>query len=75
MTDPNKPFVPSTDHLDAAGPPPATPETAVQPLSPETEAAFNARAEEAAIQADVRAKFATLFAGLGEAAARKILGL
>jgi hypothetical protein len=75
VTDPNKPFLPSTANLDAAGPPPETPETTVQPLSPETVAAFNARAEEAAIRSDIRIGLMNLLGTVGDLAARKLLAL
>lgn len=67
-------FQPSTGHLDEAGPPTTTPETGVRPLSAETRAAFDARAEEAAINVDLREQLLKIFGTIGEAAARKFLG-
>jgi hypothetical protein len=75
MPDESKPFEPSTGNLDGVGAPPATPVTGVVPLSPETVAAFNARAEEAAIRADIRVRLIEILGTIGEAAARKFLGL
>lgn len=68
-------FEPSTGALDAAGPPPLTPETAVQPLSNEVVATFNARADETALRQDLRSQLFKILGTLGEAAARKFLGL
>jgi hypothetical protein len=47
-------FNPSTGHLDDIGAPPVPGETQVQPVSAETLAAFDARATEANISADIR---------------------
>ncbi len=73
-TDP-QPFEPSTGNLDRVGPPPETPETAVTPLADKTVAAFEARATEAAIQADLRVQGLAFLRAIGEPAARAILGL
>jgi len=73
MTDPT--FEPSTSHQDTVGPPNSTPDTAVQALSPETVAVFQARATEAAIQSDLRERFMDLLQIVGNVAAQKLLGL
>ncbi len=69
------PFEPSTENLQRLGPPPETAETRVQALAPETVAAFEARATEAAIRADLRTHLLDILAGMGDVAARKLLGL
>ena len=74
MTDPT-PFEPSSTHMDDIGPPPVTPDTAILPLSPETKAAFYARATEAAIEADLREKLMGILTLIGNVAAQKLLGL
>ena len=68
-------FQPSTGHLDGVGPPPPVPETQVESLSAETVAAFHRRAEEAAIRVDLREKLLDLLTTIGEAAARRFLGV
>jgi hypothetical protein len=68
-------FNPSTGHLDDIGAPPVPGETQVQPVSAETLAAFDARATEANISADIRKQLVTILGTVGEIAARKFLGL
>jgi hypothetical protein len=70
-----KPFEPSTGNLDEAGAPPVTPNTDVMGLSPETVAAFQARATEAAIRTDLREKLLGILKIVGEIATQKFLGL
>jgi len=74
LPDDPKPFEAATGHLNDVGPPPETPDTVVQPLTPDTRAAFEARADEAAIRADLREKLIDILGMIGEAAARKFLG-
>lgn len=70
-----KPFEPSTGNLDEIGAPPVTAPTDVVGLSPETVAAFQARATEAAIRTDLREKLLDILTLVGNVAVQKLLGI